>query len=197
MDAIGIFGGTFDPIHNGHLAVAGQCVDHLGLERVMMIPAGRPPHRRQPEASPKDRMAMVKLALAGSHQLVASDIEIGRPGPSYSVETLRGLKVVFADHLLVLLLGWDAALEFGSWQDAGEVGTLAKVAVFNRTGSPPVTAVEIARAGLPAGTWPVSVDSPAIRAEDIRRRHRAGEDVAADLPPAVLEYILEHGLYRG
>ncbi|MEA2645650.1 MAG: nicotinate-nucleotide adenylyltransferase [Chloroflexota bacterium] len=196
MRLMGVFGGTFDPIHNGHVAVVNECADRLGLERVMVIPAGRPPHRVPPVASPEDRMAMVRLALDGSYRLVASDIEVGREGPSYSVQTLRGLKVVFAEHLLVLLLGWDAALEFGTWQDAGEIGDLAKVAVFNRAGSPPVTAAEIEKAGLPAGTWPVTVDSPPIKGADIRRRLRAGGDVSADVPPSVLAYIDERGLYR-
>ncbi|HEV3233397.1 MAG TPA: nicotinate (nicotinamide) nucleotide adenylyltransferase [Candidatus Dormibacteraeota bacterium] len=191
----GIYGGTFDPIHRGHVAVAEQSAKLLGLPSLLVVPAGRPPHRQSPEASAEDRLAMVELALGDRPRLRASDIEVRRPGPSYAVDTLRELGRADPATHWTLLLGWDAAREFGTWHSAPEIVSLADVVVFNRSGQESPTRDGLLAAGLPPETRVLEVDSPELSADSIRERLAAGEDPAADLHPAVWDYIRTHHLY--
>lgn len=191
--ATGILGGTFDPVHRGHVAAARQVMDDLGLERVLLVPSFRPPHRDQPSASPEDRLEMVRRAVAGQPGLEVDDVEVRRGGTSYAVDTLRELRRAAPDRELVLLLGHDAASEFGSWHEAGAIGGLARVVVFNRAGAGPAHGLD--GAGLPAGTLGVVVDSPDISATGVRAALARGEDLSHLLPASVLEYIRERGLY--
>jgi nicotinate-nucleotide adenylyltransferase len=177
------------------VAVAEQAAAVLGLRQLLIVPAGRPPHRDPPEASAEDRLAMVRLALGGHPRLLASDIEVRRPGPSYAVDTLRGLRQQEPGATWTMLLGWDAAREFRSWQDAAEIVSLARLAVFNRSGQEAPTDTGLREAGLPPDTRVLRVDSPELSADSIRDRLAAGEEVAADLDPAVWEYIGQHHLY--
>lgn len=188
-------GGTFDPVHRGHVAVADQAARLLELDEVLLVAAGRPPHREAPGASPADRLAMVELAVAGHPALRASDVEVSRPGPSYAVDTLRELRRADPGREWVLLLGWDAAREFQTWHRAPEIVSLARIAVFNRTGESPPDATGLAEAGLPGDAIVLTVDSPPIAAEEIRRRLASGEDTGAEIEPAVRDYIRDHGLY--
>ena len=191
----GIFGGTFDPIHRGHVAVAEQSARLLGLDELLVIPAGRPPHRAAPEASPDDRLAMVELALEGHELLRPSDLEVRRPGPSYTVDTIRALRAAAPGRRWTLLLGWDAAREFGTWHDAPEIVSLVEMAVFNRSGEETPTAERLLAAGLPADTRLLAVGSPELSADEIRARLTAGKDVADDLVPGVWDYIRARHLY--
>jgi nicotinate-nucleotide adenylyltransferase len=191
----GVFGGTFDPIHNGHLAVAEQCAGLLGLTRVLLIPALQPPHRPPAVASAPDRLAMVELAVAGSPVLAATDVEISRPGPSYTVDTLRLLQAAEPAAQLWLMLGADAAREFAGWHERDEVARLARIAVFNRAGVPSLTVEELMWAGIPADTEMLAVDSPPISASSIRQRLADGLDVSSELPEAVLAHIRAQHLY--
>jgi nicotinate-nucleotide adenylyltransferase len=193
--ATGILGGTFDPIHLGHLAVARQVLADLELERVLLIPSYQPPHRDPPAASPADRLEMARLAAAGLAGLDVDDVEVRRQGLSYAVDTLRQLKQADPGRELVLLLGRDAALEFGTWHQASAIGDLARVAVFNRAGTGAGTGA-LRQAGLPAGTLSLVVDSPDVSATEVRSRLAAGGDLSGMLPASVLEYIREHGLYN-
>ena len=192
--ATGILGGTFDPIHLGHVAVARQVLADLELERVLLIPSYQPPHRDPPAASPADRLEMARLAVAGLAGLEVDDIEVRREGPSYAVDTLRQLKQADPRRELVLLLGCDAALEFGTWHQAATIGNLARVAVFNRAGADMGTG-ELREAGLPAGTLSLVVDSPDVSATQVRARLAGGGDLSDMLPASVLEYIREHRLF--
>ena len=191
----GIFGGTFDPIHRGHVAVAEQSARILGLSDLLVVPAGRPPHRAAPEASPADRLAMAELALQGHDLLRVSDIEVRRPGPSYAVDTIRELRRAAPGRRWTLLLGWDAAREFGTWHSAAEIVSLADLAVFNRGGEETPTRERLAAAGLPPGTRLLTVDSPELSAVEIRARLAAGADVSVDLGPTVWDYVRSHHLY--
>ena len=187
--ATGILGGTFDPVHRGHVAVAAELLSRLALAEVRMVPAFRPPHREPPRAPALDRLAMTRLAVAGIAGLVTDDIEVRREGVSYTVDTLAQLRASGLDRL-VLLVGMDAAVEMGSWHRAQEIAGLAEVVVFNRTGTPVSREQE-----LPVAGQVVEVDSPDVSATRVRESLEAGGDADGMLPASVLEYIRVHGLY--
>lgn len=136
VGAIGILGGTFDPVHSAHLALAENARDRLRLERVLWVPAGQPWHRRPPLAGPVHRLAMVKLAIAGREGFAVDDGEIDAAAPGYTVETLERLRERHgATRPLVLLLGADAFLGLASWHRWHELFDLAHIAVATRPGS--------------------------------------------------------------
>jgi nicotinate-nucleotide adenylyltransferase len=191
----GILGGTFDPVHLGHLAVARQSRDHLGLEGVLLMPSSQPPHRPEPAAGAEERLEMVRLATEGLPGLAADDAEVRRGGVSYTVDTLRQLRRERPERELVLLLGSDAAGDFGTWHEAPAIRELAAIAVFNRSGSPALDPGFLAAAGLPSDAAVFEVESPPVSATEIRRRLASGEDVEGMLPASVLGYIRERGLY--
>ena len=193
---LGVFGGTFDPIHLGHLEVAEDCARKLDLDPVLMVPSNLPPHRAQPRASAQDRMAMVQLAVIGYQRLRASDLEVRRGGVSYTVDTIRALRQEYPAAEITLLLGWDAVEEFAGWRDTAEVTRLARIAVFNRAGSPAPDRTILDDLGLPPDTVVLEVASPAVSATSVRRMLAEARPGAAVLPPAVEEYIRENGLYR-
>ena len=188
--ATGVLGGTFDPVHFGHIAVALQCREKLELAEVRLIPSFLPPHREPPLAPAEDRLAMTALAMQGAPGLVVDDVEVRRGGTSYTVDTLRALRAAGLGPL-VLLLGYDAAADLGSWDRAAEIPALAEVVVFNRTG----TVGGLLTGVLPRGTTVVEVESPEISATDVRDRLAAGLDASAMLAAPVLAYIHARGLY--
>jgi nicotinate-nucleotide adenylyltransferase len=195
MNRIGLFGGTFDPIHRGHVEVAEACAQRLDLEVVLVIPSNQPPHRPTPQASAADRLAMVELAVAGRPPLLASDIEVRRGGVSYSIDTVRELARAHPEAELVLLLGWDAAADFHDWHEAAAIGRLAQIAVFNRTGSTP-PGVGLSTLGLPPDAVYIEVPSPSVSATSVRELLTRESGGASFLPELVAAYIREHGLYR-
>lgn len=194
---IGILGGTFDPIHEGHIQVADACADRLGLDSVLMIPSNLPPHRPPPQASAVDRLAMVRLAVEGHPRLLASDVEVRRGGVSYTVDTIRTLAEENLAAQLTLLLGWDAAAEFRDWHQASEITGLARIAVFNRSGSPGPPVPGLAALGLPSSAVLLEVESPLLSATEARRMVADGEIETEVLAAPVVDYIREHRLYRG
>jgi nicotinate-nucleotide adenylyltransferase len=193
---IGVFGGTFDPIHRGHVEVADECAAQLDLDPVLMIASNLPPHRDLPLASAEDRLAMVRLAIEGHDRLVASDIELRRGGISYTIDTIRGLAAEHPDATLTLLLGWDAAREFKDWHDADEIARLARVAVFNRAATPAPAGVTLEDLGLPPDAVRLEVDSPPVSSTSVRQMLAGDGSGVADLPAAVAAYINQHALYR-
>ncbi|GAC1329321.1 MAG: nicotinate-nucleotide adenylyltransferase [Candidatus Dormibacteria bacterium] len=187
----GVLGGTFDPFHAGHLAVARQCRELLGLEEVLLVPSFQPPHRPAPVAGPEDRLVMTRLGAAGVEGLTVDDLEVRRGGVSYAVETLRDLAQRRPGAKWVLLLGEDAAAEFSTWRAPDEIQRLARLVVFNRAGSPPPAG----SAPHPGAAQRLVVDSPAVSATEVRRRLAAGLPVDGMVAPSVLDRIRSQRLY--
>lgn len=197
---VGLFGGSFDPIHHGHLIVARVVAEELGLEAVRFVPAreqplkqgrtgGRAVGRKEGHrATAEQRAAMVELAVAGESGFSMEPMELSRPGPSYTVDTLRALRDREPGLDPVLLLGMDAAAELPRWKESKAVLELAKVAVFSRGGSDEVSV---------PGIWRrVTVPALEISATEIRRRVAAGRPIRYWVPDSVAEYIENYGLYR-
>lgn len=184
MAAIGILGGTFDPVHNAHLAMARAALDALRLRRVLFIPTGNPQYRAPAVASDRHRLEMLRLALAGEPRFEIDPREL-RPGASgYTVDTLRALRAEGMSELY-LLMGADQYVKLGAWHQPQEVAALAKIAVFARPG------VE-----LPEPVEPIPMPPMALSSTDLRARAARGEDLTAFVPPAVANYIRAQGLYR-
>ena len=187
---VGLFGGSFDPIHHGHLIVARVAAEELGLDEVRFLPAREQPLKRDGHrAAAEHRARMVRLAIAGEPGFALDEAELGRTGPSYTVDTLRQLRERAPELRPVLLLGMDAAADLPRWKEAGAVLDLARVAVFMRAAS--------ARVEVP-GAWRfVEVPQLEISATAIRQRVATGRSIRYWGPDAVAEYIAEHGLYKG
>jgi len=185
--AIAVLGGTFDPVHNAHLAMARRALETLGVARVLWMPTGAPPYRPAPVASGEHRLAMLRLAIAGEPRYAIDARELAPGHSGYTVDTLRSLRAELGeDTELVLLMGADQYARRHSWHRWDEVTRLARIAVFARPGAPaPADGVRVVP--MP----PMAVSASAIRAAIAR-----GEDVSGLVPPAVLAYIREHGLYR-
>lgn len=205
------FGGTFDPIHAGHLAVARAVRDAFGAE-VRLLPAADPPHRPPPGASAEARADMVALAIAGEPGLVLDRRELERPGPSWTVDSLAGLRAERGPLApLAWVLGADAFRGLPAWHQWTRLLHLAHLVVVTRPGHP-LEPLPEALAAAVAGRWaeqPADLArAPAGRlyrlplaphpasASELRRRLAAGAETGDWLPPAVLSYILRHGLYR-
>lgn len=185
---IGVFGGSFDPIHHGHLIAANAVGEALDLEAIRLVPAGEQPFKvGRHHAGAVDRLAMVELAVVGSDRLAADRLEVDRPGPSYTVDTLRVLTEHHPGAELYLLLGADAATLLSSWRDPAGVRRLARVVVFRREGET-----------VPVGVADrvVAVPRIDISSTDVRERVRLGRSIRYWVPDAVEAYIAGHGLYR-
>jgi nicotinate-nucleotide adenylyltransferase len=211
--ALGILGGTFDPIHSGHLRLAEEALTALDLAGVLWIPSGQPPHRDAPHAPATHRLTMVHLAVAGHPGFAVDDSEALADAPSYSVPTLQRLrKNQPPDRSLVLLLGVDAFLGLTTWHRWPELFDLAHIAVATRPGHvlvtdlmPQALAREFAArrcndpaalAASPGGhILPFSITALDISATNIRAQLAAGQSPRYLLPEAVLDYIAENELY--
>jgi nicotinate-nucleotide adenylyltransferase len=182
----GILGGTFDPIHLGHLAAARAAIECADLDRVLVVPTGVPPHREPTVAAASDRLEMCRLATAGDRRFEVSDIEVRREGASYTVDTLRELHRLYPDDELFLILGWDAARLLRTWRKPDEVRRLAQIVVVTRPESgAPVTTTEIL----------CERPTPDVSGSALRRALALGEPVARFVPEPVAEYIARRGLY--
>jgi nicotinate-nucleotide adenylyltransferase len=208
---IGILGGTFDPVHFGHLRPALEVCEALGLEQLRLIPCRIPPHRRMPVARSEQRATMVERAIAGEPRFVLDRREFFREGPSYSIDTLRSLRGEFGDTVpLCLIMGADAFAGLSSWYEWETLIALAHIVVCQRPGygvelpdemrdwaaaHRTETAAELA--ARPAGClWYQPVTALDISATQIRDLLAGGRDARFLLPEAVRDYIHEHGLYR-
>lgn len=188
---LGVFGGTFDPLHIGHLIVAQDAWAALGLDRVLLVPAAVPPHKRGRVVTPADvRLEMVRAAVAGDPRFEVSDLELRRPGPSYTVDTLRELHERYPGADLFFLLGVDQYRDFHTWREPEEIARLATLVVLSRTG---IVEVESRVGTLPTVLPVTRID---LSATEIRRRVAAGEPIRYLVPWGVEELILEEGLYR-
>jgi nicotinate-nucleotide adenylyltransferase len=183
---IGILGGTFDPVHNAHLALARAALDSLHLEKVLFLPTGSPKYRKPALASPQHRVAMLKLALKDQPRLQVDEREL-RPGASgYTVDTLTGLRAELGPAAgIYFLMGADQFAKLDSWHRPDELRRLANIAVFARPGSKaPGEGVRV-----------VPIAPMDLSASEIRARVARGEDISAMVPAAVASYIARHRLY--
>jgi nicotinate-nucleotide adenylyltransferase len=193
---LGILGGTFDPIHVGHLAVAKGAIECARLERVLFVPSAQPPHRAAALASAEDRLAMTKLAVEGEPSLEVSDVEVRRGGRSYTVDTLNELRRAHPDDELFLILGWDAARLFRTWHEPERVAALASVVIVDRPGVGQPDLSELAGIGLdPARVIKCHFPTPDVSGSALRRAVAARQPVTGQVPPAVELYIAERNLY--
>jgi nicotinate-nucleotide adenylyltransferase len=190
---IGLFGGTFDPPHIGHLALAEAARDRLRLDEVRFIPAGRPPHKSRVRITPTAlRVAMVRLAVRRNRAFTVSTLEAHRGGPSFTVETLRRVAGEEPGVRLYLLMGADSLGDFATWREPEAIVRLATLAVAERPGAPSPRRRTPARARIVwLGNAEIAVSSTLVRA-----RVRAGRSVRYLVPDAVAAAIVRHRLYR-
>jgi len=190
---IGLFGGTFDPVHLGHLRAAESAREALGLERVAFVPSAQPPHRPRPLSPAEDRLAMCRLATAAHPGFETWDLELRRPGPSYTVDTVTALVAGRPGDEFVLIVGADTWPEMSSWRDPRRLFSLVEVAVTARPGT---EAQELA-APFPGSRGVSRVVGPVlgISATAIRERVRAGHSIRFLVPDAVADYIARRRLY--
>jgi nicotinate-nucleotide adenylyltransferase len=192
-----VLGGTFDPIHAGHLAILEQVRGSVDAGEAWLLPTALPPHRRPTLASVDDRLAMARAAAEGHANVRVVDDEARRGGLSYTVDTLEELERTYPGVEFWLTLGADAARDIGGWYRAADVLDRARFVLVNRTGVPPLDDAEVQRLGFdPARTRLIHVDSPPVSATEIRRRVAAGQPVEGLVSPAVARLIAERGLYR-
>jgi nicotinate-nucleotide adenylyltransferase len=201
--SLGVLGGTFDPFHLGHLALARTARDELGLERVLVVPAAQPPHKPGRPVSPGQvRLEMVEAGIAGEARLEASRIELDRTGPSYTVDTLEELaareRAAGREPDLVLVLSAESFAGFRSWREPDRILELARIAVAPRDGMPPPDDTTIARLAGAAADRVLPIPGPAldVSASAIRRAVADGESIDALVPPGVAAVIARHRLYR-
>lgn len=206
---IGILGGTFDPVHIGHLRGALEVAEQFGFDELRLIPSARPPHRGAPQVSAEDRLAMVRCAVEGVPPLSVDDRELRRDRPSYTIDTLESLRHELApDDQLFLLLGWDAFCGLPTWHRWEELLDHCHILVLQRpdAGSEPSEALRnllAARSvndpqalGGPGGNIAFVWQTPLeVSATAIRERLASGKSVRFLVPDAVLAYIHAHGLY--
>jgi len=190
---LGVFGGSFNPIHLGHILAADDVKRRLALDRVLFVPACRPPHKRGPLAPYRHRREMVRLAIAGEPGFELCTIEEGRPGPSYTVDTLGELHALYPHANLYLIVGADQYREVSSWHQPGLLTRLGRVVVMSRPGTdrPALFPGHDRKRVLFRSIIPVAISAAAIRA-----RLAKGHSVRYMLPARVTEYVKRHRLYK-
>jgi nicotinate-nucleotide adenylyltransferase len=193
MTSIGMFGGTFDPVHIGHLLLAERAREELGLDRVLFVPANIPPHKRSGRmiAPPDCRIEMLRLAIARNPSFEMSTHEIDREGISYTVDTLRHFEEVRPDSRFTLLIGADNARDFSTWRHPERIVELARVAVWARPGS---DLPEEILPGVPLER--IAAPLLEISSTEIRERASLGRSIRYLVTDAVADYINRNELYR-
>ena len=198
-----LFGGTFDPIHHGHLIIGRSVAEQLGVERIILIPAALPPHKQKKFFSaPGDRLEMARRAVAGEPRFEVSDCELARTGPSYTLDTIRHYRQAYGPALpLYWLIGSDSLRELHTWHEAGQLVEECNIVTAARRGFDTVDL-----AGLAGKLTPGQVENlkkyllptPIIEisATEIRQRVARGLPISYLVPPAVAEYINRQQLYR-
>jgi len=194
---LGVLGGTFDPVHNGHVAAAEAAVECADLDEVVFVPTGNPPHRPPAQASPAQRLEMCRLATADEPRFAVSDLEVKREGPSFTLDTMLALRGANPHAELFLVLGWDAASQFRSWHRPDEVLAIAPIVVVTRPGRHAPEEADLRSAGLdPARIVLCARPTPSVSGSEIRRAVAAGKSIAGMVPAAVERYIAAHHVYR-
>lgn len=206
---MGILGGTFDPVHSGHIHLANEAYRQLDLQEVRLIPCYQPVHRDQPTAAPEDRLKMVQLAIGSYPGLKIDDREIRRGGPSYMIDTLQSLRKELGTTPLYLIMATDAFAEFDHWHRWQEIPELAHLVIVERPECPITLRPQLKKllqqrevkdptllTQKPAGhIYFLDVPLLPISATEIRHQLAAGKDPKNSLPKAVWEYIQKKSLY--
>ena len=202
MTKLGLFGGSFDPIHNGHLHIARAFADELGLDNVIFLPAGEPYHKHSTRTPAAQRLAMVEAAIAGDARFAASDVDMVREGATYSVDTVQIFRQHFANAELWWLMGMDSLLQLHTWKNWRTFARLTHIAVAARAGqslnlAPPELCDWLGEALQQGSLKILSAPLRDVSSSAIRRRAAAGQSIADDVPEAVARLIGQWGLYRG
>jgi nicotinate-nucleotide adenylyltransferase len=187
-------GGTFDPVHHGHLSAASEVAAEFALDEVVFVPTGTPWQKSHRDVSPaEDRYLMTVIATASNPRFSVSRIDVDRPGPTYTIDTLRELRATYADAELFFITGADALAQILGWQAAAELFALAHFVGVSRPGYEPVDL-----AGFPAGAVTLlEVPALAISSSDCRERVGRGHPVWYLVPDGVVQYIEKRSLYAG
>ena len=213
MARVAVLGGSFNPIHYGHLLLADDVLEQLALDRVLFVPAGSPPHKPLSLLAPAaDRFQMVRLGIAEHARFDVSDVELRRAGPSYTVDTLSALAA--GGDELFYVVGSETFLDLLTWREPRRVAGLARLVVIPRAGSVFDTEGAAGQKVLheigveggfvhagggappPRGVLIVHATSLPLSASDLRRRVREGRSLRYRMPPAVIDYVRAHGLYH-
>ncbi|MCZ6619461.1 MAG: nicotinate-nucleotide adenylyltransferase [Gammaproteobacteria bacterium] len=203
-----LFGGTFDPIHRGHIHGGQMVCDVLALRKIHFVLSGMPSHRTSPETTVEQRWEMLKLACTDDVRLVPDDREVSHGGPSYTVDTLRAVREAHPGEAVAWVLGSDAYAEFSSWRSWREILDLANLVVLERPGEERQLGEDMRRLterrrvdrkpeDLAGKVFFLAHEMRAVSASGIRARISSGKVVDHLLPPRVNTYICEHGLYGG
>lgn len=193
MKRIGLFGGTFDPVHNAHVALARHALTELALDEVRWVPAGQPWQKARDIAAPQHREAMVRLAIAGEPRFVVDRCELRRAGPSFTLDTVRELQAAEPGHTWFLILGQDQYAGLHTWRDWRELLGLVTLAIARRPGVTLEPHADVQK--FPHAV--VGLPMMDMSSTDIRERIAKGRGLADLVPAAVASYIDQHHLYRG
>lgn len=191
---VGIFGGTFNPPHFGHLIVVETVCDQLQFDKILFVPSANPPNKNDRSVAPaRDRMEMTRLAIQGNTRFDISDIEIRRKGISYTVQTVSELVELYPKTDLSLIIGADNLIEFQTWKSPDEILSRVQLVAMTRPGFP----ADQDRGKYSRFVTFVHVPQIGISGTDIRRRIKSGRTIRYLVPHQVEEYIVSRGLYRG
>lgn len=190
---LGVMGGTFDPVHHGHLVAASEVADRFDLDEVVFVPTGQPTFKQEQDVTlAEHRYLMTVIATASNPRFTVSRVDIERPGLTYTVDTLRDLKTLRPDADLFFITGADAIEQILTWKDAEELFATAHFVAVTRPGH------TLSVDGLPADRVSIQeIPALAISSTDVRARARAGQPVWYLVPDGVVQYIAKHRLYRG
>ncbi len=190
---LGVMGGTFDPVHHGHLVAASEVAARFGLDEVVFVPTGQPSFKQDSVVTEVEhRYLMTVIATASNPRFTVSRVDVERAGLTYTVDTLRDLKAERPDADLYFITGADAIAQILTWKDAAELFDMARFVAVTRPGH------ALSVAGLPEGRVDVlEIPALSISSTDVRARARAGEPVWYLVPDGVVQYIAKHRLYRG
>ncbi|MHA7134086.1 nicotinate-nucleotide adenylyltransferase [Oerskovia turbata] len=190
---LGVMGGTFDPIHHGHLVAASEAAARFGLDEVIFVPTGKPSFKQhQKVTAPEHRYLMTVIATASNPRFTVSRVDIERPGLTYTVDTLRDLRAQRPGADLFFISGADAIEQMMTWKDADDLWKMAHFVAVSRPGH------QLSVEGLPPGVVSMlEIPALAISSTDCRQRAEAGQPVWYLVPDGVVQYIAKHGLYEG